>query len=260
MKTLGKILLILFIGSYLIIVLGFVGRQYDAVLCRDMEVIVHDSLERGLITAGDVRNLVLLEHPGIAGLPVARVDAGSIEESLMRCPAISSAQAYTNVQGELVIEVTQRVPVARIEDEDHNRYFLDGEGYVIPANMEYVPHILYVNGEIPGTFSKRKNILQAGGGENPGTCMEDLLRLAAYIQSDPFWSSQIVQVYVDGNGEFELIPRVGAQIILFGKGEGMEAKFFKLKTLYREGFSHTGWNQYETINLRYNNQVICTKR
>ena len=90
--------------------------------------------------------------------------------------------------------------------------------------------------------------------------MEDVLKMAVYIHEDPFWKSQIVQVYVRRNGEFELIPRVGSQIILFGNADRMETKFFKLKTLYREGFSHTGWNQYEIINLKYTSQVICTKK
>jgi cell division protein FtsQ len=260
LKTLVKILLMLFIGAYLIVVLGFAGRQYEAVLCRDMQVVVRDSLERGLVTASDIRNLIRLEHPEVVGLPVARVNEGSIEESLVRLPAISTAQVYTNIKGRLIVEITQRVPVARIEDRDHNRYYLDEEGYVIPANMEYTPHLLCINGEIPGRYSKEKNIHPVEGTEGSGICMEDLLKLAMYINADPFWRSQIVQVYVNGSGEFELIPRVGSQIIFFGTAERMETKFFNLKTLYRDGFSHTGWNQYETINLKYNNQVICTKR
>jgi cell division protein FtsQ len=260
LKAIVKILMLLFIGAYMIVVLGFAGKQYEGVLCRGLEVVVRDSLERGLVTAGDIRNMVRLEHPGIAGMPITQVDAGNIEESLNRIPAISNAQVYTDIKGRLIIEITQRKPVARIEDRDHNQYYLDAEGYVIPAGMNYTPHLLHINGEIPPGFRKEKNILKAEDREGSGNLMPDVLKLALYIDSDPFWRSQIVQVYVNRNGEFELVPRVGPQIILFGKGEQMETKFFKLKTLYREGFSHTGWNQYEIINLKYDKQVICTKR
>ena len=65
---------------------------------------------------------------------------------------------------------------------------------------------------------------------------------------------------MNGNGEFELIPRVGAQVIEFGKAVDMEEKFEKLWILYNEGFHNTGWNQYERINLKYKNQAVCTKR
>jgi cell division protein FtsQ len=90
--------------------------------------------------------------------------------------------------------------------------------------------------------------------------MKDIIAMASYIAGDPFWNAQIVQVYVNREGEFELVPRVGAQIILFGDGSQIRQKFFKLETLYREGFRQKRWNHYEIINLKYNNQVICTKK
>jgi len=239
---------------YLVLVLGFVGKQYDSVLCKGMDIIVSDSLEMGLVKVEDVKNLIQLDHPELAGNPVTSIDISGIEESLNRFPAISNAQVYTDIQGHLMIELSQRTPIARIEDRDHQHYFLDGEGYIIPATMEYSPHVLYINGEIPGKYRKESRIT-AGN-----KLMEDILKMSAYIHADPFWKSQLVQLYVRRNGEFELIPRVGAQIILFGNADRMETKFFKLQTLYNEGFSHTGWNQYEKINLKYINQVICTKR
>jgi cell division protein FtsQ len=90
--------------------------------------------------------------------------------------------------------------------------------------------------------------------------MKDILALASFIADDPFWDAQIVQVYVNQKREFELVPRVGTQIILFGDRSRMEQKFFNLATLYHEGFRQKGWNRYEIINLKYNHQVICTKR
>ena len=260
MRGIIRILMVLFVTAYLVVVLGFVGKQYEGVHCRGMNVIVRDSLERGLVSAMDIMNLVRLDHPEVAGMPLTSVDTRSIEESLNGFPAISNAQVYTNIQGSLIIEVSQRIPMARIEDRNHQRYYLDREGYVIPATLDYAPHILYINGEIPGRYRKEVKIIQDGEPEGDTRIMEDILRMATFIYDDPFWKSQIVQVYVNRNGEFELVPRVGSQIILFGNGDQMETKFFKLKTLYREGFSYTGWNQYEIINLKYKNQVICTKR
>ena len=260
MKRLAQILLVLFVSAYLVVVLGFVGKQYDGVRCNGMNIIIHDSLEQGLVTVEDVKNLVRLEHPEIAGTAIAAFGAGSLEESLNFIPAISDTQVYTTINGKLQIEITQRTPVARIEDRNHQHYYLDALGYVIPVVSEYVPHILHINGEIPVKYSKEKNIYPAKEQENGNRIMEDLLKIAIFIQADPFWRPQIVQVYVNHDGEFELIPRVGSQIILFGDADQIENKFFKLRTLYREGFSHTGWNQYEVINLKYNNQVICTKR
>jgi cell division protein FtsQ len=81
-----------------------------------------------------------------------------------------------------------------------------------------------------------------------------------YISEDKFLSSQIVQIYYNGSGDFELIPRVGAHQIIFGDIKDYQLKFMKLKVLYEEGLKYEGWNKYVMINLKYKNQVICTKR
>jgi cell division protein FtsQ len=57
-----------------------------------------------------------------------------------------------------------------------------------------------------------------------------------------------------------LIPRVGAHIIKFGKFDHHLIKFRKLKAFYTEGLNHIGWNDYEIINLKYANQIICKKK
>jgi cell division protein FtsQ len=90
--------------------------------------------------------------------------------------------------------------------------------------------------------------------------LQEILEFSTYLSDHPFWKAQIVQVYVDRKGEYELIPRVGAHQILMGSMDHWEQKLHNLELLYRQGFSRYGWNTYETINLKYTNQVICSKR
>jgi cell division protein FtsQ len=96
--------------------------------------------------------------------------------------------------------------------------------------------------------------------EGKSNILSDLQELASYIHHDPFWNSQFVQVFVNKKGEIELIPRVGAHIIILGKADAYQNKLKKLKTFYVKGLNSIGWNDYETINLKYKNQVICSKR
>ena len=84
--------------------------------------------------------------------------------------------------------------------------------------------------------------------------------LASFVYKDPFWKAQIMQVYINNEGDMELIPRVGNHTIILGDVSGLEDKFSKLMIFYKQGLSKTGWNEYSTINLKYNNQVICTKK
>ena len=77
--------------------------------------------------------------------------------------------------------------------------------------------------------------------------------------SSRFLKAQIEQVYVDKTGEFELFPRVGNHIIVFGNAEDIDKKFERLLIFYRNGLSKTGWNKYNVINIKYENQVVCSK-
>jgi len=53
---------------------------------------------------------------------------------------------------------------------------------------------------------------------------------------------------------------VGAHQILLVGMDNWKEKMKNLELLYRQGLSRYGWNTYEKINLKYSNQVICTKR
>jgi cell division protein FtsQ len=85
--------------------------------------------------------------------------------------------------------------------------------------------------------------------------------MAKYINADDFWRSQIHQIYVNDNDDMEIVPLVGDQRIIFGDTTSMEEKFKKLLTFYQEGLNTTGWwNKYSTINLKFKNQIVCTKK
>jgi cell division protein FtsQ len=92
--------------------------------------------------------------------------------------------------------------------------------------------------------------------------------LADFIRHHEFWNAQVQQVFVNASGEMELIPRVGNHTIVLGDLEGgqagyekeMEEKFNKLFLFYREGLSKQGWDKYNTINLTFKDQIVCTKK
>ena len=95
---------------------------------------------------------------------------------------------------------------------------------------------------------------------------EDFMKLLTFVESvenDDFWRSEVVQIAArttpSGALEVELTPRSGRFTILFGRLEEVERKFGKLQRFYRRGLSSVGWNEYRTIDIRYNDQVVCKK-
>ena len=92
-----------------------------------------------------------------------------------------------------------------------------------------------------------------------GKVLLELNALIRFIQNDDFLNAWIDQIYVNRQSEFELVPRNGAHTIEFGKAENMEVKFNKLMKFYKFGLAHVGWGSYKRINLKYKNQVVCSK-
>lgn len=241
----------------MVVILGFVGEEAEKVRCNDIRIIIHDSLDIQFINSKMIRNVLLRGGDKLSGIAFSEMDLQEIEDRVKAIKYIKTAEVYRAIEGELVVEIKQREPIARIIDRSGQGFYIDKEGYIIPLSRNYSPYVMVVNGAIGERYRNIGNINDAGVENN---LLMDIYKMVDFIRSDNFWEAQIVQVYVNGDREFELIPRVGAQIIEFGKAVDIEEKFEKLWILYNGGFHNTGWNQYEKINLKYNNQAICTKR
>jgi cell division protein FtsQ len=79
------------------------------------------------------------------------------------------------------------------------------------------------------------------------------------ISRDEFLKAMIEQVYVNANQKMELVPQLGRQIILLGDGSNLEGKFLKLKAFYKDEMDKNRWATYSTIDIQYENQIVCTK-
>ncbi|MFC2139005.1 cell division protein FtsQ/DivIB, partial [Bacteroidota bacterium] len=155
------------------------------------------------------------------------------------------------------ILIDQRNPLIRVFPKHGESYYIDVEGKFMPLSNKYASHLIVANGNILGNFDRNehKDIFSYNN-----QTLIDLFALAKYLKENEFWNSQIEQVYVKKNNDFELIPRVGSHEILLGDIHNLDKKLRNLKAVYKKGFSKESWIKYHYINLKYENQVICSKR
>lgn len=180
------------------------------------------------------------------------VDAGRVERALEEDPFVKNAEVALMANCRVIIEVEQRKPVLRVIDKQGSQYYLDKTGKRIPLSEHFAARTLVATGNIPPytpEFLKKKK-----------HAMKGLFELTRFILSDDLWEALFEQIYVNNRGEFVLVPKVGDQVVLFGKYENVEGKFYRLRVFYEEGMSYEGWQKYKTIDLRYRNQVVCKKR
>jgi cell division protein FtsQ len=55
------------------------------------------------------------------------------------------------------------------------------------------------------------------------------------------------------------VPLIGDQKIILGNARRLENKFDRLKTFYKKAMPYVGWQQYRSINLKFNGQVVCKR-
>ena len=262
MKKLKNILLWVVLGGYLITILGFVAEMRDRIVCKGIEVnVVNDEMNR-FIKKEDIKKVLDKYKLKMIGIPIDSVNTFMAEQLISKNPAVYNVAAYTTIDGLFKVKVEQRQPILRVINKNLQQYYIDDKAQVIPMRTNYTSYTLVANGNIDEPFdvSASRNIfpLKKDTILVPNI-LYDLYYVAIYIHRDDFWRSQIEQLYVDSHLDIRLIPRVGSQIIIFGKGIDIDEKFKKLKAMYRT-FNQIGWNQYKTINLKYKEQVVCTKR
>lgn len=251
------------LSLYLIFMLGYITQKVKSVPCKAMEVVILDTNSNHFIHQNDIKLLIKDEYSQVVGEPLDNVNIADLEVLIEEYPSVKSAEIYKTIAGELIVEVKQRTPVVRVISDDGYSFYVDNEGKMMPLSEKYASRVIVANGFIDSTCfvtDTLGNIDYSEPVTELKSVINDIYTVSNYIFNHPFWKAQFEQIYVDSNGEFELIPKIGAHIIEFGTIDSYQWKFRKLEAVYKEGFKRLGWNNYLYINLKYKDQVVCTKR
>lgn len=248
---------------YLAVMLPLIGAKKHDIKCQNIKVNILDETNNFFIEEGDVLTMLKDKGEKIIGTDINSINVNKLEEFLLLHPSVKNANVHRTLQGNIEIEIIQRNPILRIINKNRESFYVDESGKIMPLSDKYTAHVLVATGNIDLNYTKliaaQKANINDKSIDKTNTLLSDLNKLAVYIYHDEFWRAQIEQIYVSTSG-FELVTRVGTHVIEFGSIENYHKKFRNLKALYKQGLPKSGWNKYKTINLRYDNQVICTKK
>jgi len=259
-KTIQIILWIVTIIG-IVAILGFVNKsQRSQVLDPDnIRINIDYETENRFVDEDGVKTFVInLKDTLVKHLE--DFDVLTIEQKINGNSAIKDAQVYKTIDGKIVVNVKQRRPIARIFSKNDS-YYIDEYGSLMPLSNKYTSRTVIINGNLNEPFASRYkfNYKNLPDSISAKTLLDDLFILTDFIDKSPFWKAQIEQVYVNKDLEFDLIPKVGNHKIVLGGVDNLENKFSRLMVFYKKGLPKTGWNEYSAINLKYKNQIVCTK-
>lgn len=213
------------------------------------------------IDKNDLDSLIKHRLGPIKDKSMGEISNVQIENVIGNNPFVKNVHVYSTIDGELSIEVQQRIPLLRVFNPLNQSFYVDEDGNFMPLSEKSSARVLMINGFIYDTYRNRsvKLLDWKDTVTRSKTMMDTLYTLTNFIHKDNFLNALIQQIYVNEDRELELVPYVGKQIILLGDISDMDLKFKELLILYKKGFSKSGWSAYNYINLKYKNQIVCTK-
>lgn len=241
-KALVIIGLILLAGYLVFAVYYFQDKPKDEI-CKGFEIKLSGNDAEAFVNLKDIEKFVREKGLNPKGKPLKDINTNKIEECISSNQLINYTKVYLTNGGKVIAEIEERKPILRVISNTGENYYVDKNGRRMPLSNRFVAYLPLATGSIKREFA-----------------CGDLYEFALFLSENKFWDAQIEQIVVLPNYEIELIPRVGDQIILLGKLEDFREKLDKLMTFYQKGMNETGWNKYSVINLKFEKQVVCTKR
>jgi len=242
-KKIVLVLVTIVLLGYLLFSVSYANSNTKKnLVCKELRIDIVDDADRHYLTDNDI--LAGINKAGLSpvGKDLATISTAAIENKLKENRLIKRVECYKTIDGTVRIRVYQRAPVLRVFSTKGN-YYVDSEGEKMPVPSNFAAYVPVASGFIDDEYATTK-----------------LYEFALFLQQEKFWNSQIKQIYVTPTGTVELTPVVGNHQIILGKIEDYKENLEKLRLFYEKGLSKMGWNKYSVINLKFKNQVVCTRR
>jgi cell division protein FtsQ len=179
------------------------------------------------------------------------LDLTKMETALQKDEWVKKAEIFFDNNNVLQIKITEREPIARI-------FTTSGASFYIDSSLRRLPLSNKFSARLPvfTSFPTNVRILK----KSDSLLLNEIKILGEYIGSHPFWMAQIDQVDITPTATFELIPKLGNQVIRFGDISNYKEKFNKLLAFYQQVQTAVGWNKYSVLDIQFKDQVIGVNR
>ena len=203
-------------------------------------VVEFEAGTNNFLTHTMVNNMLIQNDTSVKNQAKSVLNLYSLEETVSQNPYVEKAAVFLTIGGALKAIVKQRTPIVRIVQKN-NSYYVDKQGIKVPLSDDYSARVLLVSGVETAAEIK------------------EIMPLISCITADDFLQKEIVGIEKSADDSFQFSVRSGTYKINFGKLTKMDVKFRKLKAFYNQAFEDKTIQNYKMINVKYHNQVVCTK-
>jgi len=232
-------------------------QKHKEKICTDLIIIINNTNDGVFITETDIQNLMADSIGIIVNEPLKDVNLRKINSLLRNNPFVEDFLAYSSLSGEIKIEITQRVPLVRVYNKYNESFYIDRRGVLMPLSEKYTARVMVAGGVIAERYEPLYNLNQPLV-INTKPVLYKVYKTAQFINKDLFWRAMCDQILIAKNGDIEIVPKIGTHKIIIGDIEGIDEKLSRVLFFYKKVLEKSGWDTFESINVKYKNNVICS--
>ena len=235
----------------------FIDVNYGDEPLNGVNISLYRDTPKGFVDTSMVKTQ-LLKVQQLDSLKLNSVKIWEMEHYLRDNQFIKSADIFKGVNGELFVNIKEEKPLLRIFNRKSKSFYVSKEGKILAMSGKYTPRVMIVNGYINIGLNEGHNYVSDTIYRK--TPLQDLYKLSGLISNDEFLNAQLNQIYINSKNEIELIPELGNQTIVLGNLDNIEIKLRNLNAFYKQALLDEGINKYRKIDLRFDGQIVCTRR
>lgn len=234
----GCVLLVL----YVLVACLWANFRADSELCEGLEgdkVYVDDELHTGFVTADELTGELKPLLGDLTSRKLSEIGLDSLRSYLCGLDKIETAEVMRLNNNRLRVRVVPMVPVARVWPPKGRSYYVNREGKKILATARYHLDVPQISGTCPPS---------------------KLLPLLDYLSAHEDAGRLITMISASDSTDVILVPAIRGHVINLGDCSDIDDKFRRLKRFYSEVLPVKGWEHYDTISLKWDRQVVATRR
>lgn len=237
------------VGIVLLVLLAIVNGYHSNQICSELEVNIISKEENAFLTQKEIEKIIEAGYDRpIIGARMGAIELKKVEDALKQSPYMADAQVSKTFRGKLHIDAKLREPMARIINSDGTSMYLDKDGIKFPTLNRHSSNVPLIRGALYETELPKDSF----------ACelIRNALPVIKYVHANPFWKTQISEIYITQGNEIIFYPQVGNIYIEFGEPKHIEEKFENMKLFYEQVIKQVGWNKYKGFSVKFKGQVV----
>jgi len=240
------------LGGATVFLLMAAIKSKDAQRCKGIEIVIHGVSNNFFVDKKDILNAITVsEKTNPVGKAVGSFNLKKMELELEKDVWIKSAELFFDNNEMLQVVVYEREPIARVFTSAGTTFYIDNELAMLPLSEKFSARLPVFTG-----FPSDKKVLSKAD----SSLLMDIKTISLAVQKDSFSMAMIEQIDINPQRIFEMIPKIGNQLIVFGDAADVDVKLDKLKLFYKEVMVKAGWNNYSVINVQYKSQIVAKRK